>query len=164
MKCPSYFLGKITNHKILLESESCPLVSEARPTGELCVGDGNTCALVSEPSLSRFTRVRDPRFKAEESDWSTALKTGGWGSCFGERCLFISTALPTVKIHTQIICMCVDTVWVEYLKVVKGDEICCELKVYSHLKSNPLCSGASEGRGCWETEAFSLSPPPLSQA
>lgn len=91
-----------TSEDILLESESCPLVSEAWPVGELCVGevvDGESWVLVSDPSLSWFPRIR-PEFRAEESDCS-GMPKAGWESCFGDRCLFSSTALPTARKATN---------------------------------------------------------------
>lgn len=57
-------------HIILLGSESCPLVSEVCPLGELCVGDvvgTGTWLLLSGPSLSWVPRVR-PELDEEESD------------------------------------------------------------------------------------------------
>lgn len=76
---------------ILLESESCPLVSEPWGVRALCVGDGENWPLVSDPSLSWFPLTR-PALAAEPS----ACSAGGDG-CFGDRCLFSSTALPTAK-------------------------------------------------------------------
>lgn len=79
---------------ILLESESCPLVSEPCGVGVLCVGevvDGENWLLLSDPSLSWFPLSR-PAPAAEAS----ACSAGGDG-CFGDRCLFSSTALPTAK-------------------------------------------------------------------
>lgn len=84
------------NEKILLGSDSCPLVSEAWVVGGLWVReemDDMDWALVSDPSLSWFARFR-PELEAEESDTSGMPKVG-WES-FGDRCLFSSTALLTV--------------------------------------------------------------------
>lgn len=81
-----------------LESESCPLVSEAGPVGGLCVGEVVEDAdWLSDPSLSGFPRLR-PELEAAESLCSGMAKPG-WESCFGERCLFSSTALPTARKH-----------------------------------------------------------------
>lgn len=67
---------------------------------ELVVGDvveQTDWVLVSDDSLMRFPRLR-PGLVAGESDCSGMAKVCG-GSCFGERCLFNSTALPTAENH-----------------------------------------------------------------
>lgn len=47
--------------------------------GELCVGEvvveGKDCVLASDPSLSRFPRIR-PELEAEESDCSGMPRAG----------------------------------------------------------------------------------------